>query len=269
MDFYTIWKDIGLRLKLENRCRNDPDHRKIVGEIQKYQESKTQLKTLVGRLHPFAPRFPDVWIRFCRMVPPSDLPKYAILQPIPVPTAAGPFPLSAELIQGQVLPFLSYPSMGRLARTCKWMRLCVGPTQLADAMERFRSRAYDRFTVQGDTVRLWTIDEQPIILHIVTSNLERAGLEFKGEFYLASSSRCYVHTRWPEFMHERPMDKEFQELFRHLIANEDITICAKTEHWYRRIILHLYAHGPVFLCEKHKVLKFTVEFLWSAWGPRN
>ena len=164
---------------------------------------------------------------------------------------------------GRPDPFLSYPAAGRLAGTCKWMRQCLGPAQLSDALERHRARGYQ---TRQRTVRLWTIDDQPIVLHAISDNLQTPGMELGGRTFLGTprlDARSSIEDRWPEFTHERRVDRGFHQLFSRLLDDEPVRVYARIAPGFdTAVLLHLHAHE-----EGHTVLKLTVEFFPCAWGP--
>ena len=176
----------------------------------------------------------------------------------PVATSSpGKFPLSAELLLQHVLPFLSYPSVGRLANTCSWMRASIGPHGLADAMDRYKSRTHGRFQVQQRTVSLRTTNEEPFSLTCDdVPRMAFAGRNLVG----ATEHESVIDRRWPERALPQPVAFTFRTLFRRMLEHPELKVWARITPTH---VLHLYAHGDppaIRSADKDAVFKVMVEF---------
>ena len=256
----AVIKAIGARMHHTDREARDL--------LEKYRRGKLQIKTVVHRIRALVVTpYPDLWVRFCKVAP---VPQHMWLPRPQVDGTLSPgkFSMSAELLTQHVLPALSYPSVGRLASTCKWMRARVGPHGLADAMERYTARTHGRFQVQAGTIRLHTIDEEPIILHMVGNDIP--GLEFAGRNFIGSLRLDYnsvIDRQWPERQFPHTTDMPFRSLFQTILEHSDVKIWAKTKPGDRdRLLLYLYAHGDA-MRDKNAVYMVMVEFAPSTWGP--
>ena len=267
MDFGPIFKDIGYRLLLQRQTIPNNHNCTVLEEtVSKYTKGQIKLRTLISRIRGVTKDFPDLWYRFYSLIPPEQMlhtliPKRA---PSPLTVSLGKFHLSLDLFQLHLLPLLSYPSVGRLVSTCKWMRVFIGPRELSEAMQRYRSRTYGRFEVlPNQRVRLWTTNEQPLVLHS-----DAHIMQFNGHIFRARSGNVpetFIQMRWPHFTLVREDDGQFVTVFRALLLNKNMQICVTGGPVDSRgtVTFHFSVTGGDFKFgdSSDAVCKFTVEFL--------
>jgi len=253
--FQSILKDIGRRLFLQRGAAGNGDARATLRLT--WLECVTEeidLQELIHRVHGIVSDSPDLWHRFCKLVPAYQMPSELIPHdPRPPPTAApvGRFTISVEILRSHVLPYLSYPSAGRLASTCTFMRACVGPKQLANAVESYMARTYGRFEHFEDrSVKLWTIDEQPVVLHREYTDLLFLGMDFAGRTFVADSSMrfdAFVQERWPFFECQKITRFSFTDMVLAIFNLESSVMCATVYHTFEDdVYMRFYVKGLAF-----------------------
>jgi hypothetical protein len=175
---------------VKDRCANSPlrmaELRVFVDEVTKHKAKRIKDSTLIRKGTSFLAQFPDLRLRFWRIM--AD-PRGGGRDKPTTTTITGKFaPLGSDVISGHVLQTLSYPTAGRLATTCKWLRNMITPRLLVDLRHSYETLRLCAPVMGGSApLRLVTVDGQPMGLHIVCSRLGLMFMEHKGRHYALES----------------------------------------------------------------------------------
>lgn len=255
----TLIEHIGARFALERaHVNNYREMREFWAAADRYRGKPTRANAL--RIRGFLARFPDLGIRLCRLVgEPHTM--------APRDNAPGVFSLPAELVRQHLLPLIGYRALGRLAQSSSGWRAVVGPQEFAGAMERFVSHRYsevERLTRRQ--VRLWTTDEHQVVLHAIAESVP--GLVYGGRNYVGTSrlnNNTVFTSRWPP--ETRDVDRNFEAVFRDLTTQRLLACAIVRPVMQGSLLLELYLRGVYEAMMENGVLKFTIEFFPSTWGP--
>lgn len=161
-------------------------HRDFIDNISKQKQGKIKLSTLNKRGSKFLARFPDLQLRFRRFM--SD-PRAFVHDPTgPIATTGKFNPLNSHLVLQHIVHALPYPTASRLAQCCKWLRQTISTRVLVDMRQRFEQRMQMKITGGSAPLRLVTVDDQPLALHILRKNKDHLiGMECGGQLYALST----------------------------------------------------------------------------------
>ena len=272
--FLFLERDLFFRMRKglnkQHASLSASDHSRILECFAMHKKGRLQTKTVIQRVRKWLAQAPDLWVRFYRMVEPNAK------RTIPVVTRQGPFgSLTAELIQHHVLPLLSYPCAGRLASVCKWARECVDLECLVDKRVRFENMLPGRLEALNSSLRIWTIEDEPVTMNVVTQDLKILGIVYAGRNYLCRDMSIFDRLETKHAVHD--VDFSFTDLLGRLLRAADVSAfriwakCSSITHHTLHLEIGVYGDvSPVR--SKHQggdaVFKFSLELYPSTnWGP--
>jgi hypothetical protein len=244
--------------------------------VKKCREKKINSATLTKRGNAFLAQFPDLQVRFWRLM--SD-PRAFVYDPPRKQTAmTGAFaPLEPHLVWQHILHGLSHPAAARVASCCKWLSRMVTPRLLVNLRQRWENRLPTPVVGGNAPLRLRTVDDQEVTLYIIDDVTRLLGLGYAGRYYVLdmNSVQDPLRTTW------RSECRLVLSLFQLLnnIAKAppgeplDLRMWAKIAPLaLNRVSLEITAHGQLDpIARMHgddgAKFKFFARGLPVGWGP--
>lgn len=132
-------------------------------------------------------------------------------------------------IMQSIVPLLPFPTLGRLAKTCKWMNAHISQWQVDRALQRCRE-LFDTVTILTEPssgrrmIRMYTRDEEVIEAGFMHQNRQIAILRLKNRTYLGVPTASNMHYRGFVDLYDHAtnliVEKRLQEVREELMGAE-------------------------------------------------
>lgn len=243
--------------------------------VEKYNANKIKKSTFTKRGTSFLARFPDLQLRFWRLI--SD-PRADVCDAPALVTTTGAFArLESHLVWQHILLALPHPTAARLGVCCKWLRRMVTPRLLIRLRQPWEARQSVPIVGGGAPLRLGTADGQEVALYIINDTMRLLGMKYEGRYYVLDTNSVEdpLRINWKA---TRGMFITLFELLNN-IAKAPAGVPLDLRMWARiaplsavMMSVEITAHGefdPIArtYCEEGVKYKFPARGNRMFWGP--
>jgi len=171
--------------------------------VEKFMKKQIQHTTLLSRGRKLLARFPDLMLRFERLI---EAPRKLTHNPPAPATTTGKFaPLDTLLIWQHILHLLPHSTIACMAKTCKWLHTTIDTELLVGRRQHFEDTVLMRPIITGGDapVRIMTTEYKPLDLYIIDRNRNLMGMGYEGKWYVLDAPSMFRRIMtWQSNRHE-------------------------------------------------------------------